>query len=285
MAVLRCVTLLLGLALLPMASAAAEEAAPQQALFSRTLPSDTDLKGLESTLSYTFTNRWLLRQALVHPSFGEWNNHRFSWLGDAIMTWVAHSTSTPVCHLVCCLLEACCTACAVWRVHRSVWAIWPQPPPVRLPLPRPPRTRYCCSAVVSDLLYKVLPEAATTERLHEERKKLVGRAGCADGAKDLGLDRLLVVGAGYLGKEPTVHMLAGGWAGPRSYTSTGSAPPPPAACCAMQQPLTLSTPTPIVQKPSRRCGARCMWTRDFHFSLSRRPMPGVFRSTSRMSTH
>ena len=94
MAVLRCVTLLLGLALLPMASAAAEEAAPQQALFSRTLPSDTDLKGLESTLSYTFTNRWLLRQALVHPSFGEWNNHRFSWLGDAIMTWVAHSTST-----------------------------------------------------------------------------------------------------------------------------------------------------------------------------------------------
>lgn len=66
------------------------------------------------------------------------------------------------------------------------------------------------TAVVSELVFRALPEPADTEALHEWRKAAVGRGACAGFAAALGLDQLLVVGAGYDGQEPSLHMLAGG---------------------------------------------------------------------------
>lgn len=40
------------------------------------LPSEEELRQLQEGLNYTFVDPWLLRQALVHPSFGEFNNAR-----------------------------------------------------------------------------------------------------------------------------------------------------------------------------------------------------------------
>lgn len=42
----------------------------------RRLPTDQELGQLEAAIGYNFTNPWLLRQALVHPSYGEFNNAR-----------------------------------------------------------------------------------------------------------------------------------------------------------------------------------------------------------------
>ena len=44
----------------------------------RRLPTDQELRGLEARLGVNFTDPWLLRQALVHPSFGEFNNARWA---------------------------------------------------------------------------------------------------------------------------------------------------------------------------------------------------------------
>ena len=63
-------------------------------------------------------------------------------------------------------------------------------------------------AIVSDLLYRALPEA-TTETLHGRRMALVRREACAAAAQKLRLDRLLAVGRGHEGQVPTMHMLAG----------------------------------------------------------------------------
>lgn len=63
-------------------------------------------------------------------------------------------------------------------------------------------------AAVSDLLYQALPDA-TIAGLHDHRMAIVRRKACAAAARKLGLDRLLVVGKGYEGAEPTMAMLAG----------------------------------------------------------------------------
>ena len=63
-------------------------------------------------------------------------------------------------------------------------------------------------ATVSDLLDQALPEG-TTEALHGRRMALVRREACAVAAQKLKLDQLLVVGRGYEGQVPTMHMLAG----------------------------------------------------------------------------
>ena len=60
----------------PEAAAAATAALPPPAKRVRRMPSDEELEGLEATLQYNFTNKWLLREALIHPNFGEWNNAR-----------------------------------------------------------------------------------------------------------------------------------------------------------------------------------------------------------------
>lgn len=54
----------------------------------------------------------------------------------------------------------------------------------------------------------MLPEG-TTEALHGRRMSLVRREACAVAAQKLKLDQLLVVGRGYEGQVPTMHMLAG----------------------------------------------------------------------------
>ena len=59
----------------PKAAAAAPALQPP-AKRVRRMPSDEELAGLEADLRYNFTNKWLLREALIHPSFGEWNNAR-----------------------------------------------------------------------------------------------------------------------------------------------------------------------------------------------------------------
>lgn len=43
---------------------------------------------LEQTLSYTFTNKQLLHDALTHRSVGSCNNERLEYLGDAILSFV-----------------------------------------------------------------------------------------------------------------------------------------------------------------------------------------------------
>lgn len=58
------------------AAAAATAALPPPAKRVRRMLSDEELEGLEATLQYNFTNKWLLREALIHPNFGEWNNAR-----------------------------------------------------------------------------------------------------------------------------------------------------------------------------------------------------------------
>lgn len=42
----------------------------------RRLPTDSELFSLQGKLGYNFTDVWLLRQALIHPSFGQLNNAR-----------------------------------------------------------------------------------------------------------------------------------------------------------------------------------------------------------------
>ncbi|KAL4421411.1 hypothetical protein ABPG75_010702 [Micractinium tetrahymenae] len=49
------------------------------------LPSDADLSKLEEAVGYTFKDKWVLCQALIHPSFGVLNNLRLTWLGDAVL--------------------------------------------------------------------------------------------------------------------------------------------------------------------------------------------------------
>lgn len=51
-------------------------AAPLAAGTLAVLPSDADMQNLEATLGYQFLNKWLLREALIHPSYGEFNNAR-----------------------------------------------------------------------------------------------------------------------------------------------------------------------------------------------------------------
>ena len=58
------------------ATAAGELAPPPPAKRARRMPPDAELAGLEAVLQYNFTSKWLLREALIHPSFGEWNNAR-----------------------------------------------------------------------------------------------------------------------------------------------------------------------------------------------------------------
>ncbi|EFN58917.1 hypothetical protein CHLNCDRAFT_140869 [Chlorella variabilis] len=123
--------------------------AASQPVFARRLPSDAEVKALEQRLNYNFNNTWGLKLALVHPSYGELNNARLTWLGDAVL-----------------------------------------------------------GAAVSDLLYQALPDA-TIAGLHDHRMAIVRRKACAAAARKLGLDRLLVVGKGYEGAEPTMAMLAG----------------------------------------------------------------------------
>ncbi|CAL5221384.1 g3567 [Coccomyxa viridis] len=48
-------------------------------------PSRQEIKSVEAKLGYKFKDRWLLRQALTHPSAGPFNNYRLSWIGDAVL--------------------------------------------------------------------------------------------------------------------------------------------------------------------------------------------------------
>ena len=54
---------------------------------------------------YTFEDKWLLRQAFVHPSVGEFNNSRLAWIGDAVMNMaisqmVFASSATASCEVL-----------------------------------------------------------------------------------------------------------------------------------------------------------------------------------------
>ncbi|KAK9902840.1 hypothetical protein WJX75_008325 [Coccomyxa subellipsoidea] len=51
-------------------------------------PTDEELMKVEKDLGYKFRDKWLLRQAFIHPSAGEFNNYRLAWIGDAAMTLV-----------------------------------------------------------------------------------------------------------------------------------------------------------------------------------------------------
>jgi hypothetical protein len=49
---------------------------PLPRLTARRLPTDGELAELEGRLNHTFNNKWLLKTALIHPSYGELNNAR-----------------------------------------------------------------------------------------------------------------------------------------------------------------------------------------------------------------
>ena len=118
-------------------------------------------------------------QALIHPSFGEWNMARLTWIGDAVLgAWC----------------RSCASCAAVAQRHLAT----------ALHLTAP-----TAGMMVSDQLFRCLPPDSTTEALHDRRKALVRREACAKAAAGLGLDEAMVVGRGYEGKQPTMHMLAG----------------------------------------------------------------------------
>jgi hypothetical protein len=61
-------------------------------VLARRLPSDAEIAGLESVLGYTFKEKWNVRLALIHPSFGELNNARCG-LGAPLLT--GHASTSP----------------------------------------------------------------------------------------------------------------------------------------------------------------------------------------------
>ena len=146
-----------------------------------TLPSDTELLPLQARLGFNFTNPWVLREALAHPSFGGFNNLR----------------------------------CGAAR-RRAVRSAPPSPPPPcrAAHCGTPPRRRLTwvgdavLGLLASARLFMRLPHAAPSA-LHARRLGEVTREACAGAARTLGIDELLVVGPGYAGAQPTDNMLAG----------------------------------------------------------------------------
>ncbi|KAI3436477.1 hypothetical protein D9Q98_005894 [Chlorella vulgaris] len=69
-------------------SGKASPALAERPVAARRLPSAQEIASLENQLGYKFTDTFTLTQALLHPSFGELNNARLSWLGDAVLGMV-----------------------------------------------------------------------------------------------------------------------------------------------------------------------------------------------------
>ena len=150
-------------------------------------------------------------QALIHPSYGEWNMGRLTWIGDAVLGAPRRSSRCvpPAALCACCCRRTAASPAS--RADRPLTALH------TAHCTALHRTAHCtlhtarCTAgmMVSDQLYRCLPPDSTTEQLHDRRKALVRREACAKAAAGLGLPNIMVVGKGYEGKEPTLHMLAG----------------------------------------------------------------------------